>query len=239
MSKDLEPLDRDVLAVLGQLGPIDDVPSAARDRILRAVEARVAMVPGGGGGNGGAAATPAPSGGSWIARHPWVSLSAALAVGGAIGAGARGRPEVRMIPAQATVMAPAAVPASPSAPWTPVATPSTSAPPPQPSPPVARPVAPPPSENGGQELAAESALLDIARAAIARGEADHALAAVDRHASSFPHGVLREEREALGVKALVIAGRGDDARARAARFRTKYPESLFLPALESALRSVP
>jgi len=103
----------------------------------------------------------------------------------------------------------------------------------------ATPQSAPPRERTGQELAAESAILDIARTAIARGEADHAIAAVDRHASTFPQGVLREEREALGVKALVLAGRADDARARAAQFRAKYPESLFLPALDSALRSLP
>jgi hypothetical protein len=99
------------------------------------------------------------------------------------------------------------------------------------------PSLPPPSV--GQTLAAESAILDIARTAIARGEGDHALAAVDRHAAAFPHGSLREEREALAVKALVLAGRGDEARARAAKFRMAYPESLFLQAIESSLRSIP
>jgi hypothetical protein len=51
--------------------------------------------------------------------------------------------------------------------------------------------------------------------------------------------VLREEREALAVKAFVLAGRGDEARARADKFRAKYPASLFLPAIESSLRSIP
>jgi hypothetical protein len=94
-------------------------------------------------------------------------------------------------------------------------------------------------DTSGQHLAAESAILDVARAAIARGEPDQALAAIERHASSFPRGVLREEREALAVKALVLAGRGEEARARAAAFRARYPASFFLPALESSLRNLP
>jgi hypothetical protein len=189
---------------------------------------------------GGAGGVPERGGiGGWVGRHPWVALAGALVVGGVVGAAARGTPEVRVVTVERAPSASALVPRIPPSsvpPWTQIETPAASA--------SAVPVAPhavataaPPSS--GQELAAESAILDIARAAIARGEADHALAAVDRHAAAFPQGMLREEREALGVKALVLAGRGDDARAREARFRARYPESLFLPALESALRSIP
>ena len=59
----------------------------------------------------------------------------------------------------------------------------------------ARP-SPPAPHTTGQELAAESALLDLARTAIARGEADHALAAVDRHATTFPRDAPRGARGA-------------------------------------------
>jgi hypothetical protein len=38
------------------------------------------------------------------------------------------------------------------------------------------------------------------------------------------------------VQALTLAGRLDAARAELARFRAAYPQSLFLPALEEALR---
>jgi hypothetical protein len=51
--------------------------------------------------------------------------------------------------------------------------------------------------------------------------------------------MLTEEREALAVKALLLAGRDDEARQRAARFRERYPQSLFLPALEAKLRALP
>ncbi len=92
--------------------------------------------------------------------------------------------------------------------------------------------------DSGAALAAESALLDIARTALARGEPDHALAAVGRHASQFPHGLLAEEREALAVKALAQSGRAADAHARANRFRARYPESLFSTAIDSSLKDV-
>jgi hypothetical protein len=85
------------------------------------------------------------------------------------------------------------------------------------------------------QLARERAIIDVVRAAIARGHADSALEAVARHASEFPTGRLREEREGLRVLALVRAGRVQEARAAAARFKQEYPASLLWPALERAL----
>jgi len=80
-------------------------------------------------------------------------------------------------------------------------------------------------------------VLDVARAALAAGDGEHALQAVDRHAASFPRGLLTEEREALGIRALESLGRTAEAHARLSRFRARYPESLFLPAIESALKN--
>jgi hypothetical protein len=238
MSDSLEPLDRDAAAELSKLGPISEVPGAARQRIWNAVDARIAMTPSGGATPAASALPPRNWPVSWVARHPAIALTGALVLGGAVGALGRGRPEVRVVtvehvPAANSGKVP--TPAPVDVEWTEVASPE----------PAASAVASPPrsaastQQSTGQQLAAESAILDVARTAIGHGEADHAIAAVDRHAKAFPHGMLREEREALGVKALVLAGRGADARARAARFRASYPESLFLPALESSLRSIP
>jgi hypothetical protein len=85
------------------------------------------------------------------------------------------------------------------------------------------------------DLPKEQALLDTARAALARGRADDALAAVASHASTFPRGRLVEDREALAVQAHAAAGHADDARKRAERFRTRYPKSIYLPAIDRAL----
>jgi hypothetical protein len=231
---DLTPLDEESLAVLSQLKPILPVPDAARDRIWTAVAARAALVP-------GAPSSPASSGAAgltgWIRRHPWWAVGGALALGVGGGAASGGRSRVEVVTVERPVATPAPVSRSPASAWVevPPSAPS-SRPNPQSRPPVASES---PVDTSGQHLAAESAILDVARAALARGEPDQALVAVERHTSSFPRGVLREEREALAVKALVLAGRGEEARARAAAFRTRYPESFFLPAIESSLRTLP
>lgn len=80
-------------------------------------------------------------------------------------------------------------------------------------------------------LAEEQALVDRARAALSRGRPKDALAAVTEHERRFGRGRLAEEREILAIQALVADGRTTEARTRAARFRTTFPKSLFLPSL--------
>jgi hypothetical protein len=89
------------------------------------------------------------------------------------------------------------------------------------------------------DLAAERALLEIARTALARGQSARALEALQRHATEFPRGRLGEEREALSIQALLAAGRRDEARARAERFEKTFPRSLLLPAIDAALAPKP
>lgn len=86
---------------------------------------------------------------------------------------------------------------------------------------------PAPSVPSPPSLAAERALLDIARTALANGEASAALDALGRHGQKFPRGVYREEREALTIKALRALGRSEEAARRADAFETRYPKSLF------------
>jgi hypothetical protein len=82
-------------------------------------------------------------------------------------------------------------------------------------------------------LAAERALLEIARAALAKNDNAAALKSVEEHERTFPDGRLVEERELLFVQALAKLGRKDEAHARARAFRTRFPESLLLPALDA------
>lgn len=98
--------------------------------------------------------------------------------------------------------------------------------------------APAPSVSD-DDLARERQVIDKARSALARRDSKAALAAVDEHAKSFPHGQLVEMREALAVQALVHDGRHDAARARAARFRRDFPGSVYLPVVEGAIASIP
>jgi hypothetical protein len=88
-----------------------------------------------------------------------------------------------------------------------------------------------PGSSSDTALAEERSLIDRARSALARGDSSSSLEACDLHARKFPRGRLSEERELLAVQALVRSHALDAARARAGRFRTNYPKSMFLPAL--------
>jgi hypothetical protein len=103
----------------------------------------------------------------------------------------------------------------------------------------------PPSSPSAHEpgrdtsLSAERRLLDEAQRALAEGRGSAALDAIDRHERAFPRGRLAEEREGLAVRALARAGRADEARARAARFRAAHPDSILLPAIDAAVGTNP
>ncbi len=107
---------------------------------------------------------------------------------------------------------------------------------------VDAPARPTPSASSGGSIArlsAERALLDAARVALASGESETALQAVDRHKSQFPQGALSEEREAIAVKSLVAAGRYGEARARGAAFERRFPDSVLRRAVRSSLATAP
>jgi len=89
--------------------------------------------------------------------------------------------------------------------------------------------------SASSELARERALLDPARKSMAQGEPALALQRTEQHRQQFPHGHLTEEREALGIRALLALGRANEARQRAQAFRVAYPNSFLLPAVELAL----
>jgi hypothetical protein len=91
--------------------------------------------------------------------------------------------------------------------------------------------------NDRGTLADESPLLDRARASIETHYPAQALALLGEHKRRFPHGQLEEEREALWVQALVASGKAEDARARAAEFRRRFPRSIQLPIVEAAVLS--
>lgn len=88
-------------------------------------------------------------------------------------------------------------------------------------------------------LAEERTLLEAARTSLLRRDATSALAMLDQHAAKHPKGRLVEEREAMRVQALAMAGRTDEARARAETFQRAYPDSLLLPSVKAAVRGTP
>jgi hypothetical protein len=70
----------------------------------------------------------------------------------------------------------------------------------------------------------ESRLLARAQDAL-RSNPASALAIADEHARRFPLGMLAQKREVLGIDGLVGLGRLGDAKARAGRFRARFPDS--------------
>jgi hypothetical protein len=88
---------------------------------------------------------------------------------------------------------------------------------------------------GDGRLAAESALLQAARARLRNGDALGAQAALDQLRKHFPDGVLVQERDVLGIE--VLRARGDnDAAQRAARaFVAANPNSPHSAALRPLL----
>jgi hypothetical protein len=237
-----EELDRDVASLLNEGKAPRLPPEGAKERVFESVRARILALPPGGGGGGAQPATePAVAGATQGTKAAVVWKVAAIAIIFGSGAGTglllRRPPVDRIVYVDrvVTVTVPGAPPSPPQA-----ASAAASAPPvaaPRPAASAARPVASPSSPMGG--LAAERALLDEARAALARSAPNDALAAIARHEREFPNGTLTEEREAMAVKALAAAGRTTEARTRGARFRELFPNSVMLRSVEQSLDAIP
>lgn len=99
--------------------------------------------------------------------------------------------------------------------------------------------APDRADNSGSSshtrVLAESALLEQAREALARGNADVALARLGDHSRAYPRGALVEERRALTIVAWAQKGERERAQEAARAFEREYPASLFLETIRGAL----
>jgi len=78
----------------------------------------------------------------------------------------------------------------------------------------------------------EVTLLEQARVALRGGDTARALALAEQHATSYPDGVLVEEREALTIEALIKLGRRDEAVATWSKFANSYPHSNYRARLQ-------
>ena len=108
--------------------------------------------------------------------------------------------------------------------------------------PASKPVAlaaPGASVDRSASLAEQQALLDVARQEFAQSDYAQTLKTLALHSARFSKSVLAEEREALWIKALAASDRLPDARARAARFRALYPQSLLLPSIIDSVGAIP
>ena len=82
-----------------------------------------------------------------------------------------------------------------------------------------------------ESYAAELYLLQRAQSDYASHDFPDALVLIAEHARQFPNGRLAEEREALRVRSLAGAGRGDQARRALTAFAKRFPRSVLLPRL--------
>lgn len=246
-------LEDDVLALLREAKDVPELPVATKTKLFADVAARV-VFPGGGGGEGpeapSAPAAPSPAASAAASTglavttgKAVVALATTFAIGMATGVAVDRNLATTPVAPQASivVVAPATTrPPSTEASGVPVTALPPATPPSAPRVSVASTaqpeVAPAVSAKG---LAAERALLDVARGALARGEAQEALGATARHASEYPNGSLVEEREAIAIKALVALGRRDEARARAAEMERRFPNGLMLRAVKAAVETAP
>ena len=243
----VESMDRELHGLLRRGAPNLSVPEGAHARILERLATTLPIDPsprgGGGSGSGGAPTAPTPSPKAAPTRLFSAQGFAVVALGFALGAGVATavllpRPEsVRVV--YVDRVTPVAVPAigatEPAAipfdalPKSPPSSPATSAP--------QKPLVTP-SASPAIRLNEERALVDEARVAYSRGDTTGCLAMLEKHRSLHPNGLLSEEREALAVRALVATGRMAEARDRGHRFATRYPASVMLPAVLSALEEV-
>lgn len=237
---EMEALDPDVLALLAHAKPIPSMDGAQKAALLADVFSRIGTLPPGGGGGGGGGAGAGAGVGTGAAASSKIALGIAFAVGvaaGVVGDRAmidRAPPPIAAPSTVTTIVIPSVVPpAQASAEAVSVADlPSAVAP-------SAPPAAKTPEVPSARGLAAERALLDVARSGLARGEAAEALDAAERHRREYADGALVEEREAIAIKALVALGRKDEAAQRLAHLEKTHPNSIVLRAAKKAVSGAP
>ena len=228
-----QPLEPDMRALVDRNRHAPEPSAGAQARVFAALEG-VLGLGGGGPPPGGAPGDVEPGAGasSPAARsvRGYRGLGAGFVLGAAVGAVA-----MRALSGPVAAAPVAAAPVERPAPRPATAVASVQAPPGASEEAI---VTPPPSRaqsTSKDDLAAERAILDRARHALEREDGESALSAAAEHERRFPVGLLAQEREAMAVRALAILGRVPEARARAERFRARYPDSLLLPALRSTV----
>jgi hypothetical protein len=174
-----------------------------------------------------------------LSAHAAIAIAFAAFTAGAVGGGFVMRSALHPPAPPAVTVTPPAPPAVQRPAEATAASRDTAAPSATASPPAIPSVAPTPSAvaspsaSATGDLTREREVLDIAHAALERGRPSDALAAANRHAREWPRGYLGEEREAVIIQALAASGNGTEATSRLERFRTRFPKSMLIPALEA------
>jgi TolA-binding protein len=251
---ELEPVPDKLRALFDEEKAGGEPPRDLRERVLLRLAGTFAV------GAGGGMSPTAGTDGSHAPASPAVTQISRLATAGRLvraavvfttgaAAGAGGyhvaERSHRAVPAPAPIAAPARRQEAPAPPDVPTPLPAPEPVPAASSAPTRpRTLGPVQTNREAQNrtddaLAAERSLVEMARAALTRGEPERAVATLRRHARQFPNGELTEEREGLLVQALVGAQKYDQARDRAEQFKKRYPRSLFAPVVDQAIGSIP
>ena len=244
MSDAPDRLSPELDAFLSPERQLPDPPAEVQSEVFSRVGATLGWFggPGPGSGPGGAVAAGA------VAKGALAKTIVTLVVGGVIGAGVHEAydrtTDRRADHAKVAVVAPPAAPLPP-----PPAPPPVVEPQPEPAAPSivhaetprshVEHVAKTETRERDRNLAAERALIEQARTALARDQGAAAISALERHSRDFPQGELEEERQSLYVQALVALERFEQAKKVAARFHRTFPRSIFGAVVDEAIKSIP
>lgn len=210
-------LERRMLDAAGREQPSRELS----ERMARAIGVTLPREGAGAGDAGNAPAAPAASSSTlaWVAG---ALVTAAVAVGVVLAtrSGSPSSPppaEVGAVAPVSTALAPATTASALTPPVEPAAPPA-----------AAVPSGPPPSSplrgsaTTALDLSEQIALLDAARGAIGRGQAERALGVVRKYQAQYPSGAFRPEAAAIRIDALMKLGRTAEARTLAERFSSTY-----------------
>jgi hypothetical protein len=166
-----------------------------------------------------------------------LKVGAAITVASAVGVGAVAvtthAPDVKAPPAGIVASAPVERASSMTTPSSATAPTRLTIVEPPPTEPSASQAKSKPSADTSAE--AEVKLLERAQDALRTKTPAEALALCDEHARTFPRGMLVQERERIAIEALVKAGKKDEAKARAARFKARFPGSSHTRRIEALI----
>ncbi len=223
-----EELDADTRGLIDAARGAHEPSELNRARVRKGVDVKLAA--------GLALAVPATS-----AFAGALKLTAAVvAVGTVVGAGVyatRPRPAPAPSPSHARV-------AKVEARATPAVEPPSEIPAPPPASPPRAPkhrvvVHAPAVAEGTSSLKEETALLGEANAALGRGDVARALSVLRDYDRRPGAPLLAEERAVTGILASCAAGRVDEARAEARRFRARWPRSPLAARVDAACVGAP
>lgn len=226
---DLEPTPPDLHALLSALPvPVARAPDASARVLARIEHTLVVAPPPASGGSASVAASTA--GTSVLGAKVIVPLLLAGAIPAGVAGYFAGRASVVPLPAEVRIVeVPVRAQPAPELPTEPAVEPSPV--------PVKEATGKPRPVPTPEPLLADDGrpLVEAARTALLKSDAKTALELLGQHAKKYPASQLAEERSALEIQALLLAGDTGKARTAALAFKAKWKNSVFSAVADAAL----